>query len=483
MASDNRQFTDFTEFPGALDPTTGYFTTPTLYKEDSRGRVRSWRVDVRLIKTPQERLQGIDWDLLEENQLVIEDEYFLTDPLAKLPPKTNAQVWTTTGLIDGKQTRSNPTYVTRRANVGKANERHLFHQGLVKARKLFLDKKQKGFTPNPSGITDAVLHGGPNVMKQPMLASPWKTGSKHITYPVYVQEKYDGIRCLTFSETEEGEVPDLVLQTRSKKPILDKDYLKRCLGPSLSAFFDAEAGESLFLDGELYLKGVALQDISGRARRYRKKSTKKSPKDDGDEEKKEARLQYHVYDCFYPGELNTAYESRKAQLELFFEELNALGVIPALGCAPRDIVKFCPTYLCQNEGEVREIFDRVLSEGGEGVILRNAEGVYKTKTTRSKDLIKLKKLNSAEYKVVGYTQGETGKDRGAVIWIAETKSGQRFNVTPKNCTYEDRYRLFAECQESFDDVYSGRQMTVEYIELSKDKIPQHAKAAGFRDYE
>lgn len=95
----------------------------------------------------------------------------------------------------------------------------------------------------------------------------------------------------------------------------------------------------------------------------------------------------------------------------------------------------------------------------------------------------MKKKMTDEFEVVNYTEGSRGKDKGAIIWVAKTKDGAFFNVTPKNITYEERYALFAECKKHFKTKYLGRMLTVEYEDLSKTNVPQRAKAVGFRDYE
>ncbi len=88
-----------------------------------------------------------------------------------------------------------------------------------------------------------------------------------------------------------------------------------------------------------------------------------------------------------------------------------------------------------------------------------------------------------EYEVVGYAEGSKGKDKGAILWVCQTQDGDQFHVTPKDMTYAERYDLFHDAVDNFEEKYLGRMLTVEYEDLSKDGIPLRAKALTFRDYE
>lgn len=498
MASDNRQFTDFAKFPGSIDEETGYWATPTLYKIDDKSRLRSWRAEVRLIKDNQKRLRGVNWNQMKEHQIPINTDYYGTeDELTELPSKVIAQFWSVTGLVDGKQTVSDPTYVTKGANIGRSNERHAFHQALIKVRNLFECKKRIGFGLDPSGVSEHKMSGN-NKFMLPMLAKTWKNGAKHIVYPCAVQPKLDGTRGLSWIPEETSEVSDSVIQSRKKKVYPDMEDLQNVIHPILTAYYDDSDDQSIYLDGELYSHGKKLQDISGKVRKgkSKKKTPKKPPSrnkkssgkkksspssDKSTEEKKsntdDFQLEYWLYDCFYPLELDTDFKSRYEQLKTIFEE--EVDPYPKR----KAILKLVPIKIAKTPEEVWNIADEFIDQGYEGAIVRNWGGVYKASTSRGNDLVKVKVVKDAEYKVVGFTQGSTGKDREALIWICETKSGVQFNVTPKGMTNQERYDAYKECQEKFDSLYAGRMLKVEYMELSKDKVPQHAKAVEFRDYE
>jgi DNA ligase-1 len=461
---------------------------------------------VRLIKKPKQELSGIDWDLLKEKQIPIQDEHF--DMGQKISSSTCAEAWVETGIETGKITRSAPTYITSPVNEGKSNERNVFQQALIYARSQWLKRKEKGGNEDKDSLekienktteskttsdkkTETKTNGtktasdktdkkkttgkkkavpNANVMYFPMLAKPFKDGEKHLVYPLYVQPKLDGVRCLVYLAKKDGGVENVVAYTRTKKPFPSVDYLKEILYPYLNDLYDVEKNQSIYLDGELYKHGKRLQDISGDSRNEATDTSEENTN----------RNEYHVYDCFYPLELNSAFISRHEQLVALYE---------ALSDEDAKVIKQVPTYKVGTFEEAEKKYDGFVSMGYEGAILRNETGPYlgnSQKTgafLRSKDLVKMKQRFSDEYKCVGYTEGKRGKDKGAVIWVCETKDEVQFNVTPKDTTYAERYRLFQECEEDFDGLFKDRMLTVEYEDLSSDNVPLRAKALTFRDYE
>jgi ATP-dependent DNA ligase len=143
------------------------------------------------------------------------------------------------------------------------------------------------------------------------------------------------------------------------------------------------------------------------------------------------------------------------------------------------------TLEIKNQKELDKQYDKYIKDDYEGMMIRSSDGFYATSAKgsiglRSKDLLKRKEVFSEEFEIVGWTQGTSGKEIGAIIWICQTKEGKWFNVTP-NLDYEERYNIYNECKKKFEDKYSNRMLTIEYRGLSNDKIPQHAKCISFRD--
>lgn len=461
MTSSVRDFTDFDSFPGSLDSGTGYHSLPVLWHKDSAKRWRLWQIHVRMIKKTSEFFTGIDWDLLDEKQVPIKPEYYTMG--TKIPASFFAEVWVETGIEGGKITRSAPTYFVDPLNKGKANERNVFQNALVYARAHWLKRKDKGASESKNA--PKVSKNAPsNTMFFPMLAKPFKDGEKHLQFPLYIQPKLDGVRCLMYLQKKNGGVKNVVAYTRAKKPFPSVEYLKKIAYPYLNALYDEEKNQSIYFDGELYKHGKKLQDISGDSRN---EATDTSASNTN-------RNEYHIYDCFYPKELDTPFKDRYTQLEAFYE---------ALDDSDAKVLRRVPTYLVKNMTEASRKYTQFTKMGYEGAMLRNAEGKYlSSASTRSNDLVKMKPKFTDEFEVVGYTEGSKGKDQGAIIWICQVDD-QQFNVTPKDISYADRYKLYQDAVENFDDKYLGRMLTVEYEDLSTAGVPLRAKALTFRDYE
>ena len=56
-----------------------------------------------------------------------------------------------------------------------------------------------------------------------------------------------------------------------------------------------------------------------------------------------------------------------------------------------------------------------------------------------------------------------------------------FNVTP-NLPINERYKIYKECKEKFNEKYKDRMLTVQYRGFSKYGVPLQAKAIEFRDF-
>ena len=225
----------------------------------------------------------------------------------------------------------------------------------------------------------------------------------------------------------------------------------------------------MFVDGELYLHGKSLNWISGQVRK------------EGDE----GTLEYWIYDCFFPAAIASGYQMsskyRQAYLDMLFESVNF------------KYVKRVTNYKVNKLSDIYKYRDEFLAEGYEGAIVRKdwAGYTYGKNNYHSSNLVKVKPIYDAEFKVVGFTQGTKGKDVGALIWICEVDSehvidsdDKTFNVVPKDITYEERYDIFEllNKDDNFDKYVKGKYLTVEFPERSKKTgKPSQAKALNFRN--
>ena len=464
MSSSKRDFTNFIKFPGKINNGTGYYEFPTLWHKDDMNRLREWNIYVRLIKRSKNKITEIDWNLLKEDQVEIEKSYYNMG--SYIDSDIVAQSWVETGIDNGKITRNAPSYYENPINEGKSNERNVFQQALIWSRSQWLKKKNSGCNEYKDSSTNNKI----NIMYFPMLAKTFKDGEKHLEYPLYIQPKLDGVRCLIYLQEKNGGVDSVIAYTRTKKKFPSIEYIKKILYKYLNELYDEENKQSIYLDGELYKHGKKLQNISGDSRNENADVS----------DKNKSRNEYHIYDCFYPLELDTEYKKRYEQLTELFDAFsdNALKTIKAV-----------PTEIVNSYKEAMTKYKKFISMGYEGAMLRNIKGEYLANSNktgsfmRSNDLVKMKPKFTDEFKVVDYTEGNKGRDKGAIIWVCETKSGEKFNVTPKDINYKKRYELYADCKKNFNKKYKNKMITIEYEDLSINQVPQRAKALLFRDYE
>jgi DNA ligase-1 len=180
-----------------------------------------------------------------------------------------------------------------------------------------------------------------------MLAHEWN--HEPLVFPVYVQPKLDGIRCLVYEK--DGQT---VFQSRNHT--------------FFQSFPHIQAISGLVLDGELYNHALEFQEITSMVR-------KKGHPDLG-------KLEYHVYDILGEG----TFEERLKMLK---------GLSGAV-----------ETKRVNSVAELESYHASCVLRGYEGIMIRTPGGLYRQ--TRSKDLLKYKHFKTEEFKVVGHTVGKEG---------------------------------------------------------------------------
>ena len=457
MSSSKREFKDFEEFPGVIDENKNLYLFPTLYKTTESGKVREWSIYIRCIKEDsknQSETKKQNWNLLEENEVPMKEEYIKDG--VRIPDGILVQYWTESGIRDMKISRSAASYVMVK-NVGKKNERNALQQALVDCRAKYLKKIDEGAVLSIDNLTNSKVRS--TTKYYPMLAKKYEDFVNTIKYPVYIQPKLDGCRCVAFLDSYDGKstYKNVILYTRSHKEYPynpPNDNIRKALFNTLVSYY--RNNESIFLDGELYLHELPLQDIN---------SIVRGKAEEGQ------HVEYHIYDAFYP-----SYDK-----ETFANRMKLL----TLDNADKRFIKLVKTHCVLSQEINDNLYKTYLEKKYEGIMIRVDSCVYlksatkKSEQLRSKELLKRKEVYDAEFEVVGYSQGSKGKEVGAVVWICTT-GDKTFNVVP-NLPHEERYQIFKECETKFDRKYKDRLITVEYRGLSNDGVPLQGKAIGFRD--
>jgi DNA ligase-1 len=408
----------------------------------------------------------------------------------------------THGYINGKQQVAYRDCESGK-NIGRSNETTPLEQCISETRRKWLDKKEKeAYTENKpadygegygdisgndfgGGDDDGVDDGNgdgndeclgvaPGRPFLPMLAQTFDpadlvAGSKKkkvITFPCFVQPKLDGLRCVSYA-TRAGNDLTVTLQSRTGAFFTGLPHIAAALRPYLSQH------RSIVIDGELYTDQMPFEELAGLIKK--KKIT------DTDVERLK-KVKYHVYDIYDHARHDMPFAERIGLLAAAVRRCGCVANDTLTGSGVRvlrsDTEAAAVVVLVRTEkiavlSEFRRLFAEFVESGYEGIMLRNAAGVYRA-NYRSNDLQKYKEFIEDEYRIIGYTQGE-GRDAGAVIWLCETADGKEFTVRPRG-TMEQRRVWFSNGHS-----YIGKNLTVIYQELTEEGKPRFPVGKAVRD--
>lgn len=192
-----------------------------------------------------------------------------------------------------------------------------------------------------------------------------KPSNRDFKLGIYIQPKYDGIRCILSKEgafSRKGEVIQGIPHILKSLEDFFLNYPK------------------IILDGELYCHELEFNEISGTIRRDILKDTA---------EQKNTRLQieYFVYDLID----NNIYSDR---LNVLTEASKDWG----------NFINLVPTQSVENCEEINSIHNNLVSKGYEGAIVRKAGALYQ-QNKRTKDLLKVKQFQDEEYIILDIIEG------------------------------------------------------------------------------
>ena len=406
----------------------------------------------------------------------------------------------THGYIDGKLQVALRDYNTGK-NIGRSNERTPLEQCMSETRRKWTDKKEKeGYSEtkpadcgegygdvsgnyfgendnDEDGDNDDGGSAGPFL---PMLAQTFNpadaivtgagAGSKKkkvITFPCFVQPKLDGLRCVSYVKRS-GNDTTIALQSRTGAFFTGLPHIAAALRPYLSQH------PSIVIDGELYTDQMPFEELAGLIKK--KKIT------DSDIERLK-KVKYHVYDIYDRAQSNMPYSERLGVLVDAVRRCVCVANDTLTAGSPHRMLRSATeaatvVILVRTEkvavlADFRRLFSEFVEAGYEGIMLRNAEGVYRA-NYRSNDLQKYKEFMEDEYLITGYTHGE-GRDAGAVIWLCETADGKDFTVRPRG-TMEQRRIWF-----NMGATYVGKKLTVIFQELTEEGKPRFPVGKAVRE--
>jgi len=336
-----------------------------------------------------------------------------------------ADIVTEFGQRDGKKQLARKTATGK--NVGRSNETTPEDQAILEMKSMHKKKLD--------GKYSTTLKGAKQEVFLPMLASSFDKRKDKVTYPVDVQPKLDGVRCLAYWDGD-----SVKLMSRGGKQWECCNHIVEELMKILP--------KGMVLDGELYIHGKSFQEITKLVKKWRPESVD---------------IVFHVYDVPKEpdGAIRPVWADRRWSLESLleaFEECDSLEVVD--------------THLATNEDAVYEHQSHFLEEGYEGAIVRELDGEYRF-GHRSNKLLKVKNFMDKEYEIVDYTTG-VGRFEGCIIWICKTDNGDEFKVVPQG-TMEERKATYDTAGE-----HIGELLKVKFFELTDDNIPRFPVGIGIR---
>ena len=339
-----------------------------------------------------------------------------------------ADIVTEFGQRDGKKQLARKTATGK--NVGRSNETTPEDQAILEMKSMHKKKLD--------GKYSTTLKGAKQEVFLPMLASSFDKRKDKVTYPVDVQPKLDGVRCLAYWDGD-----SVKLMSRGGKQWECCNHIVEELMKILP--------KGMVLDGELYIHGKSFQEITKLVKKWRLESVD---------------VVFHVYDVpkELAGAIRPVWADRRWSLESLlepFEECDSLEVVD--------------THLANTEEDVYKLQSQFLEEGYEGAIVREMDGEYRF-GYRSNKLLKVKNFCDKEYEIVGFTTG-VGRFNGCCIWICVTEDGDEFKVVPQG-TMEDRKATYKNAKN-----YIGELLKVKFFELSDDNIPRFPVGIGIRPTE
>jgi ATP-dependent DNA ligase len=353
-----------------------------------------------------------------------------------------AQIITEHGQLGGKMQTSVET-VRGGKNIGKANETTALEQASLQAQSKWKKQHDKNYSEKAPESEDSSSVGGTKLL--PMLAQKYNERKKYLTWPVWVQPKLNGVRCLVQRKGDK-------IFYWSRKAKQYKNFNLYMDQEFLSFMKDGE-----ILDGEMYNHGeITFQELISLIK------DEKTP----DLNALKQYVKFHCYDRVSTESFGSRYYVWRKDIP---NGLNYLRLVK--------------TIVVHDEKAMKEWHGDFVSQEYEGTMIRSGDLSPYYLQYRDNQLQKYKDFIDAEFPIVDCFEGK-GKDEGSAIFHCTTTSRMggsygdgTFDVRCKG-TYEMRQKQWKERTD-----YIGKQLTVRYQTLSDDGIPIFPVGIVVRDYE
>lgn len=342
----------------------------------------------------------------------------------------------TSGLIGGKA-----RITLEEVKVSKSQE-SLAKQAVFMGNRIWLNKKQADLFREDMNEEDEEF----NIRRdfRPQLAKTFDYEKTKLKFPIVAQRKYDGNRAIMYYDKAST---NIVMETRN-----GHRYLEDCVKYIVKDYVGILPVD-VVLDGELFIPGKTFQELQSIVR------LQKTPVDRSkDNEFK--KLRFYVFDIAYLLE-------PKLRFSEAYDRLTSL-------VAGKQNTVLVENDIVSKRDEIKILHDKYVSEGYEGIILRNPNKSYGI-NKRNSDIMKYKYFIDDEYKIVGL-KIEHNNGIELPMWVCQTADGKEFTCRPVGSIDDKR-----EILKNYKD-YIGKMLTVKYQELSDDGIPRFGVGKSIRHF-
>lgn len=321
-------------------------------------------------------------------------------------------------------------------NIGRSNETTPLQQAELEMASRIRKQLDRGYQYDEISVAAQSSATNALGLPLPVLATVYeKVKQTAICWKeAYAQPKLNGNRAMFV---------DGVLYSRGGKEIN--------LPHIVNAIENAGLG-GMHLDGEIYVHGMPLQQVSGLCRKLTSESEK---------------LEYHIYDIV---DLDRSFRKRFHRNEILHT-----AELPESG--PLRLLETTQVYT--HDALMALVHDWV-RDGYEGGMLRFGEGGYET-GKRSRKLLKLKSYTDAEAEVTGFARRSDNIIAGKeplidFVWYCKNPFGEGHFAVAAAGNWQEVHDQWPTAKDQV-----GRQLNFKYFELSNDRIPQQPIALGWRD--
>lgn len=230
----------------------------------------------------------------------------------------------------------------------------------------------------------------------PQLAKVYNPDKISWEKPWMTEPKFDGLRCITVVERSPADQVHASAYSRNGKPLWNMGIvLKEVIAKAQPLPLD----NGMVLDGEIYTKDWNLS----------MGIVKSSVTEHEDADK----LHYHVWDCLTLKEWHTKYTDHRSVKRVGVSRVSNYDRKQRLAPWSNGTnVELVEHVLVHNHKQLMDQYQNFLTQGYEGAILKNPDGIYEC-GRRSPNWLKLKPYFDADLTVVGSYPGE-GKHVGRI---------------------------------------------------------------------